>query len=175
MTAEPVRLGYVGCGFMAQNVHLPNFASFECCRLVESQRITMLFAVPPVLVALLHHPDIGRVDWRSVRHVMIGAAPVPPEIARRFRDVTGVKVVQGYGLTEARPVVAVNHPFDMKTGSLGKVVEGQDVKIAADKELRYSCDVSAPERSLPAAAIAARPGASDCNAWPLCAPNCATV
>ena len=96
----------------ARLVLMERFDPGECCRLVETQRITMLFAVPPVLVALLQHPDIGRVDWRSVRHVMIGAAPVPPELARRFRDVTGVKVVQGYGLTEAGPVTHLNPVHD---------------------------------------------------------------
>jgi len=78
---------------------------------VEAERVTILFAVPPVLVALLQHPDVARTDWRSVRYAMIGAAPVPPELARRFRDVTGVKVVQGYGLTEAGPITHLN-PVD---------------------------------------------------------------
>jgi long-chain acyl-CoA synthetase len=47
----------------------------------------------------------------------------------------GFAVIQGYGLTEASPVVSVNHPFDARTGSLGKVVPGQDVTIAPDGEI----------------------------------------
>src|SRR5205823_1134553 len=43
--------------------------------------------------------------------------------------------IQGYGLTEASPVVAVNHPFDTHRGSLGKVVPGQEVQIATDGEI----------------------------------------
>ncbi len=89
-------------------VIMERFDPAECCRLVAERRITILFAVPPVLVALLQHPGVERVDWSSVRHVMVGAAPVPPEVARRFTRVTGVKVVQGYGLTEAAPITHLN-------------------------------------------------------------------
>ncbi|MGH7324455.1 MAG: class I adenylate-forming enzyme family protein [Candidatus Rokuibacteriota bacterium] len=96
----------------ARLVLMERFDPAQCCRLVETERITILFAVPPVLLALLQHPDVTRVDWRSVRHAMIGAAPVPPELARRFREVTGVKVVQGYGLTEAGPITHINPVHD---------------------------------------------------------------
>jgi long-chain acyl-CoA synthetase len=47
----------------------------------------------------------------------------------------GFAVIQGYGLTEASPVVAVNHPFSSRRGSLGKPVPGQEVRIAADGEI----------------------------------------
>ncbi len=95
----------------ARLVLMERFDPAACGRLVASEGITILFAVPPVLLALLQHPDVARVDWRSVRHAMVGAAPVAPELARRFREVTGVKVVQGYGLTEAGPITHLN-PVD---------------------------------------------------------------
>ncbi|HEU5320920.1 MAG TPA: AMP-binding protein, partial [Methylomirabilota bacterium] len=84
----------------------------ECCRLVERHRVTLLPVVPPVLAALVQSPDAARTDWSSLRHLMIGAAPVPPELARRFREQTGVKVVQGYGLTEAGPITHLNPVYD---------------------------------------------------------------
>jgi long-chain acyl-CoA synthetase len=92
-------------------VLMERFDAAECCRLVESERITMLFAVPPVLTALIHHPATARVSWRSVRCALVGAAPVAPELSRRFQALTGVKVVQGYGLTEAGPLTHMN-PVD---------------------------------------------------------------
>jgi long-chain acyl-CoA synthetase len=92
----------------ARLVILERFEPAECCRLIEAHRITLLFAVPPVFVALLAWPDIGRQDFSSVRHVMVGAAPVPPEVSRRFTLVTSMKVVQGYGLTEAAPLTHLN-------------------------------------------------------------------
>lgn len=95
-----------------RTVLMERFDPADCCRLVETERITILFAVPPVLAALLQWPAAAGVDWRSVRHAMIGAAPVPPELSRRFTEVTGVKVVQGYGLTEAAPITHLNPVHD---------------------------------------------------------------
>ena len=79
---------------------------------VATQRITIVFAVPPVLGVLSAQPDVGAIDWSSVRMVMVGAAPVPPELSRRFTHVTGVKVVQGYGLSEAGPITHLNPVHD---------------------------------------------------------------
>ncbi|MBI2203669.1 MAG: long-chain-fatty-acid--CoA ligase [Candidatus Rokubacteria bacterium] len=89
-------------------VVMERFDPAETCRLIEQERVSIVFVVPPVLVALLQWPEVARVDFSSVRHVMVGAAPVAPELARRFQQVTGVKVVQGYGLTEAGPITHIN-------------------------------------------------------------------
>jgi long-chain acyl-CoA synthetase len=96
----------------ARLVIMERFDLGECCRLVEAQRITLFFAVPPVLAALTGAPETTRVDWGSVRLCMIGAAPVPPEVCRRFTALTGVKTLQGYGLTEAGPVTHLNAAHD---------------------------------------------------------------
>jgi len=96
----------------ARLVLMERFDLAACCRLVARYRVTMLPLVTPVLAALVQSPETGRTDWSSVRLTMIGAAPVPPELARRFRELTGVKVVQGYGLTEAGPLTHVNPAHD---------------------------------------------------------------
>ena len=91
---------------------MERFDMAETLRLIVDKRITIVFAVPPVLLAMANRPDIGQLDWSSVRMVMVGAAPTPPELARRFTELTGVKVVQGYGLTEAGPVTHLNPVHD---------------------------------------------------------------
>ena len=131
----------------ARLVLMERFDPGRCCRLVEAERITILFAVPPVLLALLQHPDVGRVDWRSVRYAMVGAAPVPPELARRFRDVTGVKVVQGYGLTEAGPITHLNPVHDdarLTLDTAGPPVNDTEQKVV---------DLETGERALPAGEV----------------------
>jgi long-chain acyl-CoA synthetase len=92
-------------------VVMERFDLAETCRLIPAEGISIVFVVPPVLVALLQSPGIDKVDFSRVRHVMVGAAPVAPELSRRFEKVTGVKVVQGYGLTEAGPITHIN-PVD---------------------------------------------------------------
>ena len=76
------------------------------------------------------HRQFGWKFWAFV----VGGASIEPEL-EEFWGQLGFLLIQGYGLTEASPVVAVNHPFDARRGSLGKVVPGQDVIIAPDGEI----------------------------------------
>jgi long-chain acyl-CoA synthetase len=108
-----------GLMLMAGAVHggtrmvvMERFDMAETLRLIVEQRISIVFVVPPILLALANRPDIGKVDWSSVKMFMVGAAPVAPELARRVTDLTGVNVVQGYGLTEAGPVTHLNPVHD---------------------------------------------------------------
>ena len=93
-------------------VVMERFDMTEVLRLIVDKRVSIVFVVPPILLALANRPDIGKVDWSSVRMFMVGAAPVAPELARRVTELTGVKVVQGYGLTEAGPVTHLNPVHD---------------------------------------------------------------
>ena len=95
----------------ARLVLMDRFDLAECFRLIAGHRITFFPVVPPVLTALVASAELTRTDWSSVRALMIGAAPVPPELARRFTQSTGVRVVQGYGLTESGPITHLN-PVD---------------------------------------------------------------
>lgn len=76
------------------------------------------------------HSRFGWKFWALV----VGGARLDPEL-EEFWDGLGFAVITGYGLTEASPVVAVNHPFHRKRGSIGKVLAGQEVRIAPDGEI----------------------------------------
>jgi 4-coumarate--CoA ligase len=70
---------------------------------VARHRVTLLFAVPPVIAALAERGDLDRRDLSSLRLVNSGAAPQAPEVIRRAAERLGVPVITGYGLTEAAP------------------------------------------------------------------------
>ena len=107
---------------------------------IHDNRISVLVCVPRILENLKN--EIERTSRRRFRSgfgwkfwaFVVGGARVDPALEQFWKDRKFV-VIQGYGLTEASPVVAVNHPFHIRTGSLGKVVEGQEVKIAPDGEI----------------------------------------
>jgi len=96
----------------ATSVLMERFEPVECLRLVERHRITHFFVVPPVMLMLSNWPELGKYDISSLRCTMVGAAPVAPELARRFRQLTGVPVIQGYGMTEASPLTHLNPMHD---------------------------------------------------------------
>ncbi len=133
----------------------PELHSGKLMEIVREHRITAVVTVPKILdnlknevarrFKLTNAPrSVVMRIWRSrkVHHAfgwkfwafVVGGARVDPEL-EEFWGRRGFLVVQGYGLTEASPVVAVNHPFNAKRGSLGKVVPGQDVMIAPDGEI----------------------------------------
>jgi long-chain acyl-CoA synthetase len=124
-------------------VVMERFDMAEALRLIVDKRVTIVFVVPPILLALANRPDIGKVDWSHVRMFMVGAAPVPPELARRVTELTGVKVVQGYGLTEAGPVTHLNPVHDDEVLTIdtgGLPVNDTEQKIV---------DLETGERELP--------------------------
>jgi long-chain acyl-CoA synthetase len=87
----------------ATAVLMERFNPGECVQLIAQHRITLLPVVPPILMALLSWPDLHTYDLSSVRYVMSAAAPLAPSVARVFRQTTGVRVLQAYGLTEVGP------------------------------------------------------------------------
>ena len=76
------------------------------------------------------HRRLGLKFWC----VVVGGARLDADLEDFWKRL-GLVVVQGYGLTEASPVVAINHPFHARRGSIGKAVEGQEVRLAPDGEI----------------------------------------
>ena len=87
------------------------------------------------------HRRVGFKFWAFV----VGGAAVEKELEEFWKEL-GFVVVQGYGLTESSPVVAVNHPFRSQPGALGEAVPGQEIKLAPDGEILVRGPSVASER-----------------------------
>lgn len=82
-------------------------------------KVMMFSGVPTVYSVLLQHPPKGQ-DLSQLKYAICGAAPMPMELFHRFQQVTGVKILEGYGLTEGACVSAVNPPLgESRLGSVG--------------------------------------------------------
>lgn len=117
-----------------QMVLLPRFDAGQTLAAIERARATSIIGVPTLFQALLDHPRIRATDLSSLRAAISGGAPINAELQRRFEETTGVRLIEGYGLTESAGVVSTN-PYEglSKTGTIGQPVPGTMVTLA-DKE-----------------------------------------
>ncbi len=94
----------------ATTVLMPRFNVAQLTALLTDESITMMPLVPPAMNALCLAAEAGQFPRNhSVRWVKSGAAPLAPELPRRFTSLTGILVRQGYGMTEASPVTHVGY------------------------------------------------------------------
>lgn len=100
---------------------LPKFDVETTLKTIEKQRPTLFPGAPTIYIALLNHPNLKKYDLSSIKICISGSAPLPVEVQEQFETVTGGKVVEGYGLTEASPVTHSNFIWDGKRikGSIG--------------------------------------------------------
>ncbi|MCI4666094.1 MAG: acyl-CoA synthetase [Neomegalonema sp.] len=99
-------------------------------KLIERHRATFLAAVPTALAALDLRPV--NADVSSLRYMISGSAPLPTALFRRFESNTGVRILEGYGMTEATCVSSCNPPDgERKIGSVGYPIPWMDVAICA--------------------------------------------
>ncbi|NJD61130.1 MAG: long-chain fatty acid--CoA ligase [Deltaproteobacteria bacterium] len=96
----------------------------------EAYRPTLFFTVPLILQEFCHHPSVPRMDWSRMRYVNTGGAPLSPELQERFTRMTGVPVMQGYGLTESSPTTHVNPLDRIRVGSIGTPLSLTEDRIA---------------------------------------------
>ncbi len=97
-------------------------------KLIERWKVTFIITVPTAISAKMQRPVDA--DISTVKTAFSGSAPLPVELFRRFEEATNIKIIEGYGLTEATCLVSCN-PIDgeKKIGSIGITFPYTDVKI----------------------------------------------
>ncbi|HET7341278.1 MAG TPA: AMP-binding protein, partial [Methylomirabilota bacterium] len=102
---------------------------------IQRYRVESVSVVPTMLVYLLHYPDAGRFDTSSMKVWGSGAAPLPVEIVEPFEKKFGGRIQEGYGLTEASPVVSAHRLSGVrKLGSVGQAIPGVEIAIMDDDD-----------------------------------------
>ena len=111
-------------------VVLPRYSPQDVLAAIGRDRITVFPGSPTVFVGVMGHPDFGRTDWRAVHTCFSGAAPLSAQTLRRWSDTVGAPVYEGYGQTEAGPVLSFNPAGGIvKPGSVGVPVAATEIQI----------------------------------------------
>lgn len=113
----------------AELILLPRFELKQTLKTIVEKRPTLFPGVPTIYTAINADPDIGAFDLSSIRYCVSGGAPLPAEVKRTFEALTGCTLVEGYGLSEASPVVACNPLGSVKEGSIGLPLPGTIIEI----------------------------------------------
>ena len=109
---------------------VPKFEVEDVLKLINRHKPTLFPGAPTMYIGVINHPEVKKYDLSSITACISGSAPLPQEVQIRFEELTGGKLVEGYGLTEASPVTHCNPVFGRrKLGSIGLPVSDTDVRI----------------------------------------------
>ncbi len=109
---------------------LPRFELQAALNVIRKYQPTIFHGVPTMYVAFNNAPNVGRYGFKSLRVCMSGGASLPLEVQQKFELLSGGRLIEGYGLTEASPVTHVNPPQGLiKHGSIGLPIPGTDARI----------------------------------------------
>jgi long-chain acyl-CoA synthetase len=121
---------------------LPRFELEAVLKAIDKEKATLFPGVPRIYIAINESPETKSYDLSSIRACFSGAAPLPVAVAEKFRDITGGRLVEGYGLTETSPVTHINPIYGKaKFGTIGLPIPDTDCKIV---------DLDDPEKEVPA-------------------------
>jgi long-chain acyl-CoA synthetase len=125
----------------AEIVIMPRFVLDDAMKLIDKTKPSVMPGVPTMFIAMLNHPKLGSFDLSSLKFCLSGGAPLPVDVKQKFERLTGCKLVEGYGLSEASPSVTCN-PLEgpVKEGSIGQPLPGTVVSLR---------DLADPTREVP--------------------------
>jgi long-chain acyl-CoA synthetase len=121
---------HMGVYIRSAVVLVPRFDLKMILPAVEKFRATCFPGVPTMYVAINNHPDTSKYNLRNIRVCNSGGAPLPLEVARQFEQITGGRLVEGYGLSETSPVTHSNPIFgERREGSIGLPLPNTDAAV----------------------------------------------
>ena len=110
-------------------VTMPRFDMADALGLVQSEKITRFFAVPPMVLGLAKLPSVGDYDLSSLKQVFSGAAPLGADLAQEASARIGCEVLQGYGMTELSPVSHSSVEGHGHPGTSGVAISNVECRI----------------------------------------------
>lgn len=117
----------------ARVIIIPRFDVAGMLSLIEREKVTVLYGAASMFITLTSSPLIEKYDISSLKYVKAGAMPIPFEIKEKWERNTGVKMILGYGLSEASPETHDSPPQRTKPGTVGIPVTDTDARIVDEE------------------------------------------
>ena len=113
--------------------YLPRFSPMAVVSAIAEQRVTVFITVASMFAALVAMKDATPAQFATLTLPVSGGEPLPSRVAEAFEQRYGVRIYEGYGMSEASPVVSLNTPRAHRAGSVGRPLPGVFV-VAMDDE-----------------------------------------
>ena len=116
--------------YAASTIPVPRYTPSDLLQTIQKYRPNFFVGAPSVYMSLMQQKDIAKYDLTCIELCISGSAPFPKEAMRRFQKLTGAKITEGLGLTEASPCVAANPIYGLqKIGSVGTALPATELRI----------------------------------------------
>jgi len=123
----------------ARHTFLRMFDPTALLETIQRERVTTVILVPTMINLVINHPELRNYDVSSLRWILYGAAPMPAELLKQALKALGCDFFQGYGMTEAAPMLTLLPPKDHHTEgpekltrrllSCGREIIGPEVRV----------------------------------------------
>lgn len=126
---------HLACYCRGRLVILPRYRPDWVLEALRAERITRLPAGPTIFIGLMDFDGFAQADFSSLRTSYSGSAPLPEEVLKRWQERTGTPILEGFGQTEAGPVLTyVREGAPIKPGSSGPALPHTEVEIVDAKD-----------------------------------------
>jgi acetyl-CoA synthetase len=115
-----------GCAVMTYDYD--KFVPKHLMKVIEKYHVTS-FCAPPTIYRFLIKEDLSQYDLKHLKYCVVAGEPLNPEVYKQFLEMTGIRLMEGYGQTECTVAVATYFWMEPKPGSMGKPSPGYDIDL----------------------------------------------
>ncbi|MBI4578486.1 MAG: AMP-binding protein, partial [Planctomycetes bacterium] len=108
---------------------VPRFQPQDVQRAIVQDRATIVIAVPSMFAALARLKNLSRADFAHVAVAASGGEPLPRPVYEEILDRTGMRIIEGYGMTETSPIISADLPWAHRVGTVGPPLPGVEVQL----------------------------------------------
>lgn len=117
----------------AKVVYTARFVPKKLVTLIKKHKPEIFLAIPSMYNALLTVKSAEPGDFASLRYAVSGGEPLPRAVADNFAERFGVRIIEGYGLTETSPIAALSTPEQVRDGAVGRLLPDVESRIIDDE------------------------------------------
>lgn len=108
---------------------IPRFSPQDMHRTIVEDHTTLVIAIPSMFAALARLKTLSPAEFCHVKVAASGGEPLPRKVYQEVQERTGMRIIEGYGMTETAPIISADQPWAHKVGTVGRPLAGVEVQV----------------------------------------------